>query len=66
MDFKEWWYRMGLSGSSETLAEVAWNAAKAQSGNYTVDDPINPRAVTFANGRTVRVGPHRILMIGWY
>ena len=65
MDFDEWWRRRSGGMTAEQTARSAWEAAKAQSGNYTADNAVDPRAVTFANGRTVKVGPHGILVVGW-
>ena len=69
MNFQYWWERhiqtvAGLSVEATALA--AWDAAKAQSGNYVSDDdPVEARAVTFANGRTVKVIPDGYLVVGW-
>lgn len=62
--FADWWEHRGKSIDADTsdihgydkrkaLAEAAFAAAMAQSGNYVTDDASEPRTVTFANGRTV-------------
>lgn len=62
--FSDWWLRDGRMFDPDTsdvpwfdkrkdLAEKAFNAALAQSRNYTCDDSVLPTEVTFANGRTV-------------
>lgn len=64
--FAEWWNRKGKFIDPDTedipwfdkrkaLAEEAFRAAVAQSGNYTVDDSVFPRRVQFGNGRVVIV-----------
>lgn len=64
--FAEWWERVGCSIDPDTsdvpwfdkrrgLAEAAWVAAFAQSGNYVADDATEPRKITFSNGRTVEI-----------
>lgn len=67
--FAEWWNREGIGydpDGSEVhwydkrrgLAEVAFSKATVQSRNYACDEAVYPEAVTFANGRTVRIGWH--------
>ena len=62
--FDEWWARKGRFIDPDTedvpwfdkrkaLAEEAFRAAVAQSGNYVVDDSVFPRNVQFGNGRVV-------------
>lgn len=64
--FDEWWNRVGYSLDPDTedvswadkrkgLAQLAFEAAMAQSGNYVADDEVVPREVCFANGRVVRI-----------
>ena len=72
MDFDKWWNRIlhdlgATSGEAEAkaLAQRAWDAAKAQSGNYTADSMTDPRKVTFANGRVVQVAHGNQLVVGW-
>lgn len=65
--FDEWWNRVGRYYDPDTsdvpwedkrrfLAELAFDAAMAQSRNYTADREVDPLNVTFANGRTVAKG----------
>jgi len=65
--FDAWWSRRGQFIDPDTsdvpwhdkrkaLAEAAFDAAMAQSGNYVADAEVSPRCVTFANGRVVTVG----------
>lgn len=73
MDFDRWWTRIlhDLGSTSDeagakALAQQAWDAAKAQSGNYTADSTTEARIVTFANGRTVTcVGAGSYMAVGW-
>lgn len=62
--FDEWWSRAGKLIDPDTedvswydkrkgLAQSAFIAAIAQSGNYVVDDSTFPRHVQFGNGRVV-------------
>jgi hypothetical protein len=62
--FDEWWSRSGKFIDLDTenvswydkrkgLAQSAFIAAIAQSGNYVVDDSIFPRRAQFGNGRVV-------------
>lgn len=64
--FAEWWSRVGQSLDPDTsdvpwfdkrkaLAEAAFDAAMAQSGNYVADDAVEATQVTFVNGRTVTI-----------
>jgi hypothetical protein len=63
MNFDEWWMRVGRHIDPEPsvnwydkrkdLMAAAFEAAKAQSGNYVCDDDTRPTKVTFANGRVV-------------
>ena len=74
MDFEEWWSRVGKFidpdasdvpwyDKRKRLAEAAFMAAKAESGNYIADDSIEPHAITFANGR--QVTSSGIISVGW-
>lgn len=65
-NFDEWWARVGRSIDPDTsdvpwedkrraLAEAAFDAAIAQSGNYVANDDTRPTTVIFANGRAVRI-----------
>jgi hypothetical protein len=75
MDFDEWWQRRGRLIDPEPnaswedkrrdLAAEAFAASKAQSGNYVADTAEAPHEVTFANGRTVKVGDDGSLTVGW-
>src|ERR1019366_5722957 len=75
MDFDEWWTRRGQYVDPEAsvswadkrkgLAEEAFAAAKAQSGNYVADAPEGAHRVTFANGREVYLGKDGELKVGW-
>lgn len=64
--FEEWWARDGFYIDPDTsdvpwfdkrkgLAELAFAAAYAQSGNYVANDDTFPSEVTFSNGRIVRI-----------
>jgi hypothetical protein len=64
--FEQWWNRHGRFIDPDTedvpwfdkrkaLAELAFEAAKAQSGNYTANDECMPDRVTFGNGRVVEI-----------
>ena len=64
--FEEWWDRYGFNVDPDTsdvpwydkrkgLAEIAFAAAMAQSGNYVANDETFPSEVTFSNGRIVRI-----------
>jgi len=68
MDFDKWWQRQNTvainTDSPRDIAEKAWEAAKAQSGNYVADTVEAPHKVTFANGRTVQVGAGGSLQVG--
>jgi hypothetical protein len=66
--FEEWWSREGRWIDPDTsdvpwfdkrkeLCGSAFIAAFAQSSNYVADDVCEPHAVTFANGRTVKINP---------
>ena len=69
MDFDAWWKRVGKGSAAgqEEIARLAWEAAKAQSGNYVCDDarPEVARVVTFANGRRVSAFRDGTLSVGW-
>jgi hypothetical protein len=67
MDFHEWWQREGhkVVGTLKEVAHAAFNAAKAQSGNYVADDSTAARTVTFANGRRVSAFKDGTLGVGW-
>ena len=71
--FDEWWHRVGQYFDPDTsdvpwedkrrfLAELAFDAAMAQSRNYTADREVDPLNVTFANGRTVSKGSISLLI----
>ena len=73
--FDEWWSREGMFIDPDTddvpwfdkrkaLAEKAFAVATAQSGNYTADDSVNAKKVTFSNGRTVIVNQDGFLSVG--
>lgn len=77
--FAKWWEREGRFldpdfsdvpwfDKREALAEMAFNAAMAQSSNYIADDSTLPEKIVFANGRVVSVQDHgdrgSILSIG--
>src|SRR5271155_1239416 len=64
--FAEWKKRVGGLYEGEVLAEAAFNAAKAQSGNYTVDDSTFPGQVLFANGRVVTLKSRTDGVYGYY
>lgn len=62
--FEQWWRRDGRLIDPDTedvswfdkrkgLAEAAFNAALAQSGNYTANDSVDATEIRFANGRRV-------------
>lgn len=56
--FEQWVERTGRHGygdNANSLAKDAWEAATAQSRNYTADDVEMPESVTFSNGRVVRI-----------
>lgn len=64
--FEDWWDRIGFNVDPDTsdvpwydkrkgLAEIAFAAAFAQSGNYVANDETFPSQVTFSNGRIVRI-----------
>lgn len=68
--FDEWWTRIGRTLDPDTedvpwydkrkgLAEAAFNAAKAQSRNYTADEEVMPEKVTFGNGRVVWIAENK-------
>lgn len=78
MNFEEWWMRVGRLLDPEpsvswydkrkSLMDMAFEAAKAQSGNYTCDDDTLPCEVVFANGRRVEIVGNEsgtFLEIGW-
>lgn len=67
MNFDEWYKRAGshFGPDARDAMEAAWNAAKAQSGNYTCDHPVAATCATFANGRKVAVDSDGCLEIGW-
>lgn len=65
-NFDDWWHRKGQFIDPDTadvswedkrraLAEAAFDAALAQSGNYVANDDTDPTYVAFANGRIVRL-----------
>ena len=75
--FEEWWNRDGKFYDPDTddvpwfdkrkeLAERAFNAAKAQSGNYVCDDTTFPGLVQFANGHNVRIVERADGVKGYY
>jgi hypothetical protein len=74
MDFDEWWIRKGrfidtepsvsAADKMKDMMSMAWEAARAQSGNYVADTCESPHKVTFANGRTVHVLPDGSLAVG--
>ena len=45
-----------------TLAELAFDTAFAQSGNYIADSEVNPSKVKYANGRVVTKGEHGLIV----
>lgn len=62
--FDDWWDQTGKCLDPDTsdvpwfdkrkgLAELAFRAALALSGNYVADDSVYPQRVDFANGRFV-------------
>lgn len=64
--FDEWWNRDGRFYDPDTsdvpwfdkrkdLAERAFDAAMAQSRNYTADSEVEPQEFTFTNGRRVKI-----------
>lgn len=68
--FEQWWTRSGKFIDPDTedvpwfdkrksLAEAAFEAAKAQSGNYTANDSVMPDEVTFGNGRIVKIADNK-------
>jgi hypothetical protein len=70
--FDEWWNREGQYLDPDTsdvpwfdkrrgLAEMAFNAAMAISGNYVSDDPVLPQRFDFVNGRAVWINNDGIL-----
>lgn len=65
-DFENWWERKGQFLDPDTsdvpwqdkrkaLAEMAFDAAADQSGNYITDHPQFPKEALFANGRRVKI-----------
>lgn len=63
--FDDWWHRDGQYLDPDTddvpwfdkrkaLAQMAFEAAMAASGNYTADDAVDALQFTFANGRIVQ------------
>jgi hypothetical protein len=75
MDFDEWWIRKGRFIDTEPsvssadkmkdMMSMAWEAARAQSGNYVADAPEGAHRITFANGREVYMSEDGELRVGW-
>jgi hypothetical protein len=57
LNFWNWWKRIGENCAEEPkfLAQLAFDAGVAQSGNYTADESERPWIISFACGKTVSI-----------